>query len=260
MVRWLGATLAVLGVLLTASGCGRTAPHVGHQEAPPTPPLEETAARGAASSEPATQTATDERPDGAAMVLDPEPRAERAAPARSLRVVWTTDEPGAVHATPTAEPVMHEPLEAAILPPVRGTATTPEVVDATEPTDTAGAEAADAPASDRAQPMFFVFGEVEAPGPYKHTGRNRILDIVAQVQPTRAADPSRVMLIRPSLPEDQRVLTIDVDHMVRQGDLTRNVVITDGDILYVPASTPANIGHAVGAFFAPKRDDDAAAD
>jgi len=252
MTPWVGVALGALLILLTAAGCG-SPPKQGNLDAFLTPPLEETAGQDApVRTTDAARAGADSSPAVAAEV---KPRQTVVAtPAAPRRVVWTTDQLGASPAPAAAplEPVVHM---TAALPADHPDGPAPP--QAALPDTDAAAVGDDDPA--RPEPMFFVFGEVAQPGPYKHTGRNRVLDIVAQVQPTRAADPSRVMLIRPSLPDGQRVLTIDVDRMVRQGDVARNVVIDAGDILYIPASTPASIGHAFGAFFAPKRETEAPA-
>ena len=109
------------------------------------------------------------------------------------------------------------------------------------------------------EPMFFVFGQVARPGPYKHTGKNRVLDIIAQVQPTKAADVRRVMLVRPSDEGEAEVFTIDTDRMVRQGDLSENYRLAAGDILYVPAGFPNRIGLGLKSMFTPAKDDAVAA-
>jgi polysaccharide export outer membrane protein len=47
---------------------------------------------------------------------------------------------------------------------------------------------------------FFVFGEVARPGPLPWTGCDSLLDVLAQVQPTRNAWPERIIIVRSAEP------------------------------------------------------------
>ncbi len=262
-----GVLIGLLLILLTASGCQHRSTDL---EAFLRPPLEETAGRDAsarvshlphlAHDSVTPPTAAGSQPAFVADAAEPRwaddsqpiaatPPATRQSPPTS--VVWTTEDPAR-----TAEPDETELFVASAAE--RGDAAAAPMNEASASShavDVHGHAKGNHPEADRATlPMFYVFGEVEHPGPYKHTGRNRVLDVISQVQPTRAANPARVLLLRPAPPAASRRLVIDVDRMIREGDLSYNVVLEAGDILYVPANAQANFGHAIGAFFAPKRD------
>jgi len=89
---------------------------------------------------------------------------------------------------------------------------------------------------------IFVFGEVSRPGPYAYNGANSILGTLSKAQPTRLADPSKIILLRPS-PDGELVrrMTIDMDKMVKEGDTLLNAVMEEGDIIYVPPTPLAAV-------------------
>jgi len=106
--------------------------------------------------------------------------------------------------------------------------------------------------TDFASKRVFVFGEVTRPGAFPYTGSNTILEMLAQSYPTRLADPDRIHVFRPT-PDGQIVkrMTVSLDDMVKDGDTTLNAVLTDGDIIYVPANGFAATGLAIQQLLLP---------
>jgi polysaccharide export outer membrane protein len=101
---------------------------------------------------------------------------------------------------------------------------------------------------------IFVFGEVASPGPYSYTGANTLLRLMAQAQPTRLADPAKVQVLRPN--RDGRLIkrmTVDLNRMVMQGDMTLNTMLEDGDVIYVPANPLAAVGLTMQQLLLPIR-------
>ncbi len=93
-----------------------------------------------------------------------------------------------------------------------------------------------------ASKKIFVFGEVGRPGPYAYDGANTILETLSRAQPSRLADPSKIVLLRPSADgELVRRMTVDLDKMVKEGDTLLNAVMEEGDIIYVPPTTLAAV-------------------
>lgn len=88
-----------------------------------------------------------------------------------------------------------------------------------------------------ASKKLFVFGQVNAPGPYFYNGSNTILDTLAQAGLNNLADPGAIMIVRPDENGELRArMTLDLDHMIKTGDTTLNARLEDGDIVYVPAT------------------------
>ncbi len=89
----------------------------------------------------------------------------------------------------------------------------------------------------------YVFGQVSAPGPYRYSGRDTVLSLLAKARPTFLAWKSEVKVIHPSHEGEKRhILKINADQMMQQGDLAMNVLLEEGDILYVPPTPLAWVG------------------
>jgi len=90
---------------------------------------------------------------------------------------------------------------------------------------------------------FYVMGEVGAPGPHPYTGRDTLMEVLARAQPTSLAWKSQIKVIRPSADKSKkREIVIDVDKMVQSGDMRMNILLQEGDIVYVPPTPLAWVG------------------
>ncbi|MBN2560793.1 MAG: polysaccharide export protein [Phycisphaerae bacterium] len=92
-------------------------------------------------------------------------------------------------------------------------------------------------AAGRGSKRFYVFGHVSQSGAFPYTGRDTLLGVLATAQPTFVAWKSQIKVIHPSHEEgERRVLTIDADRIMTEGKLDQNVLLEEGDIIYVPPS------------------------
>ena len=90
---------------------------------------------------------------------------------------------------------------------------------------------------------YYVFGQVGAAGGMTYTGRDTVLSALAKAQPTFLAWKSQVKVIRPSHRDSMRsVMTVNVDRILTEGKLDQNVLLQEGDIIYVPPTPLAWIG------------------
>jgi polysaccharide biosynthesis/export protein len=90
---------------------------------------------------------------------------------------------------------------------------------------------------------IFVFGEVSSIGTLPFTGRDSVLDVLAMCRMTRYAWGAQVKIIRPGPSEQERHdIVVDVDHMMETGDTRGNVLLQEGDIVYVPLTPLAWVG------------------
>ncbi len=97
--------------------------------------------------------------------------------------------------------------------------------------------------AERLSKRFYVFGEVTRPGAYSCTGRDTVIRVLADAQPTFTAWKNQVKVIHPSHDGRTRhVLTVDADKIMQEGDLALNVHLEEGDILYVPPTPLAWVG------------------
>lgn len=83
----------------------------------------------------------------------------------------------------------------------------------------------------------FVFGEVEKPGAYTFAGSDmRLFDAISKAGGATvfaSADSTRVVRGDPSSPE---IITADLKSLIEEGNLSQNVVLASGDMVYVPRS------------------------
>jgi len=103
-----------------------------------------------------------------------------------------------------------------------------------------------------ASQKIYVFGQVNAPGPYPYDGANTVLGTLAEAQPTQLADPAHVVVLRPSANGKLRKrMTVDLNKMVKNGDTSLDAVLNQGDIIYVPANPLASVGLALRQLLLP---------
>lgn len=95
--------------------------------------------------------------------------------------------------------------------------------------------------------MYYVLGQVFTPGPRIYTGRDRLLMALAEAQPNPMAWEERVQVIRPSKDENVRpkIFEVNFDHMAAHGDISKDVLLQEGDIIYVPPTVCAAIAMKV---------------
>ena len=101
--------------------------------------------------------------------------------------------------------------------------------------------------------VYYVLGQVYYQGPRQATGRDTVLTALAQARPTTLAWLSRIQVIRPS--EDKnvkpKIFELKYDRMIAHGDTSRNVLLQEGDIVYVPPTVLAAIALKMEEFLSP---------
>lgn len=102
--------------------------------------------------------------------------------------------------------------------------------------------------------QYYVFGDntVMREGVYSYTGRDTLLNALAQAQPNRYAWKGKIKLIRPAKDSAERhVMTIDADRLIQGGKTDQNVLLQEGDIIYVPATPWSWLGMRISEFLYP---------
>lgn len=95
-----------------------------------------------------------------------------------------------------------------------------------------------------------VLGEVNQVSTFPVERTTRIVEAIGQVGgPTEFAAQSRIRVIRFD-GERTHVFQVDLD-AIREGDLTTNMILQEGDLIVVPPTTWASIGHFMRALFYP---------
>ncbi len=101
---------------------------------------------------------------------------------------------------------------------------------------------------------YYIFGEntLGHPGAYEYTGRDTLLNALAIAQPNTFAWKSQIKLIRPSADKSKRhSMTIDAERMIKFGKMEQNVLLQDGDVLWVPPTPIAWLGMRLGEVLIP---------
>lgn len=91
----------------------------------------------------------------------------------------------------------------------------------------------------RVSKVYYVLGEVNAPGAFVLSGRETVLDAIVQAGGiTRSASENKILLSRPTEPASCRVvLPVCYKNIVQLGDTTTNYQVQAGDRIYVPSKT-----------------------
>lgn len=90
---------------------------------------------------------------------------------------------------------------------------------------------------------ILVLGEVENPGVYVSEGGSRVLEMVARAGGAKKeAQMKNVAFIRPATETSPpRNVVLNLDRVLKKGDLDQNPPVQRGDIIYVPKTTIARM-------------------
>lgn len=104
-----------------------------------------------------------------------------------------------------------------------------------------------------ASKVYYVLGQVLRPGPRVYTGRDSLMTALATAGPNPLAWEQRVQVIRPAAQEDvePRIFEVNYEKMISQGDLTKDVLLEEGDIVYVPPTVLAAVGMVLEELITP---------
>lgn len=107
---------------------------------------------------------------------------------------------------------------------------------------------------------FYVFGQVNRPGPLPWTGRDTVLDALSKTQPNQYAWPERILVVRGDDPKvggmyrpesaerghyeitgvrpelrdrPRKKMVVNLMAMLEAGDLSNNVLLLPEDVIYV---------------------------
>lgn len=100
--------------------------------------------------------------------------------------------------------------------------------------------------------VFYMMGEVLSPGPKEYTGRISAVTAInmSGLKPTTWREQMRV--IRPSRQKNTAAQTFVLNwKKVQKGDLTRDVLLQEGDIVYLPPTPLAAVGNLFAEFAYP---------
>jgi protein involved in polysaccharide export with SLBB domain len=94
-----------------------------------------------------------------------------------------------------------------------------------------------------ASEVYYVLGQVYRAGPRIYTGRDSVLTALAEAQPNAMAWEQRVQVVRPSRDNNTpaKIFQVNFKRMMVRGDISKDVLLQEGDIVYVPPTILAAI-------------------
>jgi polysaccharide export outer membrane protein len=100
---------------------------------------------------------------------------------------------------------------------------------------------------------YYVLGQVYTPGPKLYTGRDTVISAISDARPNPMAWLERVQVIRPSSDKSvkAKIFEVNFDRMSAHGELSKNVLLQEGDVIYVPPTVLAAIGLKVEEIISP---------
>ena len=101
--------------------------------------------------------------------------------------------------------------------------------------------------------FYYVIGEVSLPGPKIYTGRDTLFRAIAAANPEVTGWEERIQVIRPSADKSvkPKIFEINLNRMKVHGDLSQDVLLQEGDIVYVPPTPLAAVAKVIAEFVRP---------
>jgi len=92
--------------------------------------------------------------------------------------------------------------------------------------------------------FYYILGQVQRPGAQIFTGRETTLSAISKAVPNVRAWEEAIQVIRPTLALDERPMIFELNFkkMIEHGDMSKNVLLQEGDIIYVPPTILGSIG------------------
>jgi polysaccharide export outer membrane protein len=101
---------------------------------------------------------------------------------------------------------------------------------------------------------YYVFGQVNAPGAQIYSGRDTVMGAIALAGgPNVLAWQERIQVIRPSRDENvkAKIFEINFDRMSAHGEAGGDVLLQEGDVIYVPPTVMAAAAMKIEEFIRP---------
>jgi polysaccharide export outer membrane protein len=100
---------------------------------------------------------------------------------------------------------------------------------------------------------YYVLGQVYSPGLKLYTGRDSVMSALSEAQPTPLAWLERIQVIRPSSDKSvkAKIFEVNFDKMSAHGELNKDVLLQEGDVIYVPPTVLAALAMKIEEFIRP---------
>lgn len=100
---------------------------------------------------------------------------------------------------------------------------------------------------------YYIIGMVQHPGAQLYTGRETTLSAISKAVPNVQAWEEKTQVIRPSTDPtgDPKIFNLNFKRMIEHGDMSGNVLLQEGDVIYVPPTILGTIGLTVQEIVGP---------
>jgi polysaccharide export outer membrane protein len=100
---------------------------------------------------------------------------------------------------------------------------------------------------------YYVLGQVARPGPQVYSGRDTVFSALALTQPTPLAWLGHIQVIRPSRDKNvkPKIFEVNFDRMAAHGEMSKDVLLQEGDVIYVPPTILAAVAMKIEEFIRP---------
>lgn len=101
---------------------------------------------------------------------------------------------------------------------------------------------------------YYVLGQVATPGAQVYSGRDTVISALALAgSPTVLAWVERIQVIRPGKGKNSKpkIFEVNFDRMAAHGDMSKNVLLEEGDIIFVPPTILAAAAMKIEEFIRP---------
>ncbi|MBN2590475.1 MAG: polysaccharide biosynthesis/export family protein [Sedimentisphaerales bacterium] len=100
---------------------------------------------------------------------------------------------------------------------------------------------------------FYVLGQVHLPGPRLYSGRDTASKAINLAQPNGLAWKERIQIIRPSSDPNIKpaIFELNYDRLMAHGEEDKDVLLQEGDIIYVPPTVLGWIALKIEEFVNP---------
>lgn len=101
--------------------------------------------------------------------------------------------------------------------------------------------------------LYYVVGEVSRPGPKTYTGRDTAITAITAAHPVITAWEEKIQVVRPSVHEeiDPKIFELNYIDIIKHGDASKDVLLEEGDIIYVPPTPLAAVGNLIAEIVRP---------
>jgi polysaccharide export outer membrane protein len=99
-----------------------------------------------------------------------------------------------------------------------------------------------------ADKRLLILGEVRTPGVVSYTGDITLLDAISKAGSfTNDAVIDKIFIVRGNINKPE-IVEANLKALIRKGDLTQNIILESGDIIYIPRSFIAKVGDFLKVF------------